>query len=108
MKNSSKLELTIERNFILSRRGFSVSCACSRTLLWNSNKLSSRLMYSSGDSRVRCGFRGDSSEEGIATGVAAPDISIGSSEFSSPIGKVSIADLFYLVSAESVLRVLAQ
>ena len=59
MKNSSKLELTIERNFTLSRRGFSGSCACSRTLFWNSNKLSSRLKYNSGDSRVRVGGRGD-------------------------------------------------
>src|ERR1700745_2057028 len=93
MKNSSKLELTIERNFTLSRRGFSTSCACSRTLFWNSNKLSSRLMYNSGDSKVKAGGRG-----GIVTGVATPVTSIGSSEADSPGEEVCIGILILLGS----------
>src|ERR1700740_855694 len=99
MKNSSKLELTIERNFTLSRRGFSGSCACCRTLFWNSNKLSSRLMYSSEDSRVRADGRGGATEDGIETGVATPETSPGSSESSSPTGEVCIGCSFYLVSS---------
>src|ERR1700732_241251 len=100
MKNSSKLELTIERNFTLSRRGFSGSCACSRTLLWNSNKLSSRLMYNSGDSSVRSGERGGASEDCIVTDVAAPEISSGSSESDSPIGELCIGRSILLDSTK--------
>src|SRR5580658_1908401 len=98
MKNSSKLELTIDRNFTLSRRGFSRSCACSKTLFWNSNKLSSRLMYSSGDSRVRAGGSGRATEDGLVTDVATPEASFGWSESSSPTGEVCIGPSFYQVS----------
>src|SRR5580692_8084351 len=104
MKNSSKLELTIERNFTLSRRGFSGSCACSRTLLWNSNKLSSRLMYNSGDSSVRSGERGGASEDCIVTDVAEPEVSSGSSESNSPIGELCIGRSILLDSTKEKKR----
>src|SRR5215467_4355338 len=90
MKNSSRLELTIERNFTLSKSGFSGSWACSRTLLWNCNKLSSRLMYSSGDSEVRFGGLAGPSNDASVTGVEAPGESFGSSACNSPIEEVRI------------------
>src|SRR4029077_5366459 len=90
MKNSSRLELTIERNFTLSKSGFPGSCACSRTLLWNCNKLSSRLMYRSGDSRVRFGGLAEPSDDGSVTGVAAPGESFGLFPVNSPIGELCI------------------
>src|SRR6266480_4683446 len=83
IKNSSKLELTIETNFTLSSSGFSGSCASCKTLFGNSNKLSSRLMYNSGDASVRvCGPVG-----AIVTGVATPAASAGSSEPNSLRGE---------------------
>jgi hypothetical protein len=45
-------------------------------------------MYSSGDSKVSFGGEGDPSDDGSATGLAAPDL--GCSESNSPIGEVCI------------------
>src|SRR4029077_7467124 len=60
------------------------------TLLWNCNKLSSRLMYSSGDSRVRFGGLAEPSDDGSVTGVGASGESFGSPACNSPIGEVCI------------------
>ena len=43
-KNSSRLELQIQKNFTLSNNGFRVSSASSRTRWLNSSQLNSRLM----------------------------------------------------------------
>src|SRR5215472_10996601 len=100
MKNSSKLELTIERNFTLSRRGFSGSCACCKTLLWNSNRLSSRLMYNSGEVSVRvCG-----PVAVVGPGVAIPVASASSSERSAPLGERSIEAVILLVFRRNIVN----
>src|SRR5579863_5093251 len=108
MKNSSRLELTIERNFTLSSRGFSGSCACSSTLFWNSNRLSSRLKYNSGDSRVRVDASEDTSEDtsedDIVPGVALPEISCGSSEFNSLLAGLCIGAPILLGSIGKMLH----
>ena len=43
MKNSSRFELTMERNFTRSSKGLCWSWAYSSTRLWNTSRLSSRL-----------------------------------------------------------------
>jgi hypothetical protein len=101
------LELTIERNFTLSRRGFSGFRASSRTLFWNSNKLSSRLIYSSGDSRVRAGGAGEASvagrgkvsEDKIVPCMVTPELSFGSAESNSVVEEDCIRSYFTLFQA---------
>src|SRR5271170_6447563 len=108
MKNSSRLELTIERNFTRSRRGFSRSRACSSTLFWNSNKLSSRLMYNSGDSSLRAGGSGEASDDGAVTGVATFVTFFVSSESDLPAGEVCIGPHFTSFQREGTRIILIQ
>ena len=84
----------MERNFTRSKRGFSRSRACSSTLFWNSNRLSSRLMYNSGDSSVNAGGSGDVSDDGAVTGVATLVTFVVSSESDLPAGEVCIGPNF--------------
>ena len=53
MKNSSTFDPTKDRNIRRSSSGLLLSCASSRTRLWKSSRLSSRLTNNSGSSSRR-------------------------------------------------------
>lgn len=87
--------VTIERNFTRSSRGFSGSCACCKTLLWNSSRLSSRLMYSLGEVSVRvCGLV-VAPVLAIVPGVATP-AAASSSESNLPSGEAPMGVVILL------------
>jgi hypothetical protein len=96
-----------EKLYSLQERIFAVR-VCSSTLFWNSNKLSSRLIYNSRDSMVRVGGSGEASGDRAVTGVATSVTFFVSSESDLPAGEVCISPYFTWFQREGTRIILIQ